>query len=310
MKTYYPSFYEKFSCLCSGCPDTCCAKWEIVVDENSVGEYKKISGKFGKKIRNNIVKDADGDYIFKLNKGRCPFLNDKNLCEIHINLGAEKTCEVCRQHPDFIEIYDDFTEVCPSLSCPETVCLLFGDLSQNAVYPDVLSESDDFVLQLLLKGRKQALEISKEKASFENKCKKMCLLANELQKEIDGFAGGCKYNFDFSDALVLLREKIDILTDEWSYLLYNLSSEKIKTVDGRKIEILLSYFIYRYFLKAVNDCDVLTSTRFILFSVWFCFETAKHSNINFTEVARLFSKEIEHNTDNIDVIRNYLIQNE
>ena len=28
-----PDYYKKFSCIADKCPDTCCAGWEIVVDD-------------------------------------------------------------------------------------------------------------------------------------------------------------------------------------------------------------------------------------------------------------------------------------
>lgn len=306
MKKYYPSFYNKFSCLCDSCPDTCCAKWEIVVDDESVLKYESIRGDFGEKLRQSLFKDADGDYVFKLDNGRCPFLNEQNLCDIHIKLGREYTCDVCRQHPDFIEEYDDFIEICPSMSCPETVRLIFESDFREINFPDVSSDSDDYVLQLLILGRKQAFEILKTESDFNQKIKKICSLATKIQEETDLTQDVCNIDFSFSQSVDFCLNKLEILTNEWKELLSNRKNEKRNPVDDKKLSALLAYYIYRYFLKAVNDCDIITTVKFIVFSVWFCEQIYLSSDYSFEETARLYSKEIEHNPDNIEKIYEYL----
>lgn len=306
MKKYYPSFYDKFSCLCDACPDTCCAKWEIVVDDKTVAKYNDISGEFGEKLRNSLYEDEDGDCLFILNNGRCPFLNCSNLCDIHITLGREFTCDVCRQHPDFVEEYDDFIEICPSLSCPETIRLLFDEEGSDIIYPDVDSGSDDYVLQLLIAGRRQAFVIAVSDDVFSKKSEKLCQLAREIQNSIELDIRECKTDFDFQSSADFCLSGLEILTDEWKEMLRDIHTQKNTSVAENKMSVLLSYYIYRYFLKAVNDCDVITTVRFILFSVWFCEQLYMFCNSSFEEIARLYSKEIEHNTDNIEKLYEFL----
>lgn len=306
MRKYYPSFYDKFSCLCDACPDTCCAKWEIVVDEKSVLKYNSINGEFGEKLRQSLCKDEDGDYVFRLDNGRCPFLNERNLCDIHINLGREYTCDVCRQHPEFIEEYDDFTEICPSLSCPETVRVIFGSDYNKPIYPDTVTESDDFVLQLLVDARNQIFRILRSECTYTQKIRQLCQLASEIQEKTDSFRAECKTDFSFAESVEFLLNETEILTDEWKELLNSATHKKEIIVADDKLTVLLAYYVYRYFLKAVNDCDIITTVRFILFSVWFCEQLCLYSDYSFEEAARLYSKEIEHNTDNIEKIYEFL----
>ncbi len=306
MKKYYPSFYDSFSCLCDACPDTCCAKWEIVVDEKSVLKYNSISGEIGEKLRQSLFKDEDGDYVFKLVNGRCPFLNECNLCDIHIKLGREYTCEVCRQHPDFVEEYDDFTEICPSLSCPQTVRMIFDNACDVQLFPDVVTESDDYVLQLLVNGRNQVFEILKNQYSYKQKVEKLCCLATEIQEKTDFYQNECDIEFSFSDSVAFFSNELEILTDKWKTILNCAVYKKDVCVEDNKLTALLSYYVYRYFLKAVNDCDIITKVRFILFSVWFCEQLYLNSDYPFEEIARLYSKEIEHNTENIEKIYEFL----
>ncbi len=39
-----PDYYNEFSCIAGDCPDTCCAGWQIVIDEKSQKKYKNIRG--------------------------------------------------------------------------------------------------------------------------------------------------------------------------------------------------------------------------------------------------------------------------
>ena len=37
----YPHYYRKFQCIASECEDTCCAGWEIMIDDKALEKYKK-----------------------------------------------------------------------------------------------------------------------------------------------------------------------------------------------------------------------------------------------------------------------------
>lgn len=52
----YPDYYEKFSCIAGACEDTCCAGWEIDIDDKSYEYYKTVGGAFGEMLRQNIKK--------------------------------------------------------------------------------------------------------------------------------------------------------------------------------------------------------------------------------------------------------------
>lgn len=50
-------------------PDTCCAGWQIMIDEDSLDRYGKEPGEFGKRLRNSI------DW-----KEECFYQNQQPLC--------------------------------------------------------------------------------------------------------------------------------------------------------------------------------------------------------------------------------------
>lgn len=35
MQITKPTFYKEFSCIAGACPDTCCAGWQIMIDEKA-----------------------------------------------------------------------------------------------------------------------------------------------------------------------------------------------------------------------------------------------------------------------------------
>ena len=115
-----PAFYDSFHCIAGKCTDTCCIGWEIDIDPASAKRYAKVKGDFGEKLRQNI---EDGH--FKLLPGdRCPFLRNDGLCDMICNLGESSLCDICREHPRFVEVYGDIMEKGIGLCCEEGVRLL------------------------------------------------------------------------------------------------------------------------------------------------------------------------------------------
>ena len=50
MKYLKPYFYDKFICTAGDCPDTCCAGWQIMIDEESLERYGREAGEFGRPV--------------------------------------------------------------------------------------------------------------------------------------------------------------------------------------------------------------------------------------------------------------------
>ncbi len=46
MQITKPTFYKEFSCIAGACPDTCCAGWQIMIDEKSLQKYRRFKGPF------------------------------------------------------------------------------------------------------------------------------------------------------------------------------------------------------------------------------------------------------------------------
>ena len=142
MKYHKPSFFDQFKCIGSACTDTCCAGWEIEVDETTAEGYLTEKGEFGDRLRCEIGSEP-GEYFFKLQNNRCPFLNKENLCDIFINLGEDRLCDICREHPRFYNWFGDYTEVGLGLCCEEAERLLFSDSKPLTFVEEVTQDEDD-----------------------------------------------------------------------------------------------------------------------------------------------------------------------
>lgn len=127
MITKVPYYYKDFKCIASKCTDTCCAGWEIVIDDETHKKYENVTSDFKKTLDKNMTEYEDGEKGFKLVNERCAFLNDDNLCEIYKNLGEESLCYTCTMYPRFTEEYGSRREIGLSLSCMEAARLMLKD---------------------------------------------------------------------------------------------------------------------------------------------------------------------------------------
>ena len=123
MELTIPHYYRRFRCIASECPDTCCAGWEIVIDDRTLNRYRKIRGPFGKRVRASIDWKKK---IFRQKDRRCAFLNRDNLCDLCLEQGSESLCRTCRLYPRHIEEFEDCRELSLSLSCMAAARIILG----------------------------------------------------------------------------------------------------------------------------------------------------------------------------------------
>ena len=85
---FIPKYMLTFKCIGSECVDTCCAGWDINIDEDTYEKYTNCTGKLKELVQGKIRENRNSyDY---LNKGfmilkennKCPFLNDNLLCTV------------------------------------------------------------------------------------------------------------------------------------------------------------------------------------------------------------------------------------
>lgn len=214
MKVRYPAYYEKFSCIAGACEDTCCAGWEIDIDEKSYEYYNNLPGEFGEKVRSHMkqyeqreedVYESHG-FILK-EKKRCPFLREDGLCEMILTLGEEAICDVCTYTPrNFLE-YGGVREISISPSCAEAGRLIFGS-DEKVIFVNGEEEGEleieegeeEFLFgENIRRVRDDAIEILQDRHySISDRMGGFLCFAREVQNLLNG---------EEFDALVSLKEK-------------------------------------------------------------------------------------------------------
>lgn len=167
MQYTVPHYYNKFHCTADQCEDTCCAGWQIMIDERSLKKYRKVKGAFGNRLFNSIDW-KEGSFLQY--DGRCAFLDENNLCDICSELGPDMFCKTCRNYPRHIEEFPNVREISLSLSCMEAGKLILGCtspvrfLTKETEREEAEDETFDYFLyDKLLSVRESAIRILQNK---------------------------------------------------------------------------------------------------------------------------------------------------
>ena len=369
-----PEYYDEFSCIASRCKDSCCAGWEIDIDDESYEYYRSVEGPFGDRLRERMFVAEDGGYRFKL-KGpkRCAMLNDNNLCDLYTALGEEALCEVCTEYPRFSLVYGQVEQKALSLSCEEVGRILFGRTEPEQLIDIELpgdcedDEEDPQYVAFMEWVQKEAvailqnreLSITERTREFLAWCDRVQTIINYSQakddlsileawknqdadreireweqKNIEGKekpARNLSYE-DFCDRFEIFLD-MEELDEEWintkaefEQIYHEDTYEKLllaylnsKDYSELGYEHLLVYFVYRYLMNAVYDYDILSYAKMIVVATLVVrdMDAARfqRNGGSFTmfdriDVARIFSKEVEHSEGNAEDLKEMCMMEE
>ena len=188
MKLRVPHYYKDFVCIASKCKDNCCiGGWEIDIDDETANYYLNLEGEFGDILRASIGRTDE--YCFKLKDGKCPFLDNENLCEIYKNLGEDKMGVVCTQFPRFTEYYGSIKETGIGLACEEAERIIFTDRKPFSMDIEDIDEEevidteyDNVLANYLFKVRDLLFKmIDNESISLHNKMIYMIEIGKHIQ---------------------------------------------------------------------------------------------------------------------------------
>jgi len=197
-----PDYYDEFKCVANECEDTCCAGWQIVIDEESMERYEKVEGAFSKNLKDSI--DWEEGVFCQDEQRRCAFLNAHNLCDLYAELGKESLCNTCRDYPRHIEEFENVREYTLSISCPEVAKLLLNR-KEPVTFPEYEEEGEeefedfDFLLySRLLDARTVMLDILWDRTvSVQWRAFLIWQIGIELQEYMDeGKLFSCEEIFD------------------------------------------------------------------------------------------------------------------
>lgn len=234
MERVYPHYYKEFSCIAGECEDTCCAGWQIMIDDVSIEKYRGVKGGFGNRLHNCIDWK---EQAFMQNGKRCAFLNEENLCDIYTELGEKGFCDTCKNYPRHMEEYENLREYMLSLSCPEACRLILKqkqpisfEWKEDDQYEEY--EEFDFLLFTKLEDTREYIEeiMKKEGLGFRDKMSIALVFAHDMQRRIQN---DCIFEID--DLLMKYEGKTAISDLQQRFRQYDWNkNERIKWLKAVK----------------------------------------------------------------------------
>lgn len=269
-----PDYYKEFQCVADRCEDTCCAGWQIVIDQETLKKYKKIKGDFRKRIWKS-VNWFQGTFRQDKDK-RCAFLNENNLCDLYLSQGEEGFCKTCREYPRHTEEFEGVREITLSISCPEVARMLMSRvepvkfLNYEKEGEEEFEDFDPFLYSILEEARKEMISILQNRAlSIEERVVLVLGMAHDIQGRVkrqtifEGFdviekyttpraleyakAYACKKQKKRKDVRFAYRmfchlQKLELLKEEWGIWLEE--TKDLLYSDQQKYKKLQEEFTY------------------------------------------------------------------
>ena len=290
-----PDIYDRFRCIASACPDSCCQQCDVAVDKEKAAYYRGLPGELGDRLR-RYLKDEEGEVYLTLEETRCPMWRSDGLCRIQAELGEGALCKTCREFPRLTHDYGSFLELGLELSCPEAARLLLEreDWQWNR---EGQAEETDPDMELLLETRERAMALTERGRPLE----RLLYYGVSVQQALDGEEEIPEDETlpepeGEADAEAFLRvfRGLEILTPRWKNRLENPQPRKL----GPKDRAMLRYLISRYWLQAMSDFDLVCRVKFMISAVTLVCLLGGEP----IETAQLFSKEIENDAENVDAL--------
>ena len=315
MEIRVPHYYRKFQCTADKCPDTCCAGWQIVIDEETLDKYQKYEGPFGNRLANSI--DWREGVFKQYEDKRCAFLDENNLCDIYTEAGPEMFCRTCKTYPRHFEEFENVREISLALSCPEAAKLILEPeepvkfISVEKQYKEEIYEDFDFFLySKLVDARDIIIESLQDRTrAIEVRMAFVLAFTHDLQARIyRGDIGGMENIFSrytkqgakerfekhlriyqdlskpakvFKKGMLKQFDKLEVLRDSWPALL----DKTMENIADQELEILWRA------AEGDADLDIVAEHLMVYFIfTYFCgavYDEEAHSKMKFSIIGTL-----------------------
>ena len=315
MEIRVPHYYRKFQCTADKCPDTCCAGWQIVIDEKTLEKYHTYEGAFGNRLANSI--DWREGVFKQYEDKRCAFLDENNLCDIYTEAGPEMFCRTCKSYPRHFEEFENVREISLAMSCPEAAKLILESkepvnfLTVEKKYKEDIYEDFDFLLySKLVDAREIIFEILQDRTKPVRERMAMALaFTHDLQARVyrghtmameDVFARYTKANakerfvkyleeyrnlpkegIQFKQEMLKQFSKLEVLRESWPELL----ERTMKNTEDAELEKLW------WTLDGDADLEIIAEHLMAYFIfTYFCgavYDEEVHSKMKFAVIGTL-----------------------
>ena len=309
MKEFVPNNYREFHCIANKCRHSCCIGWEIDIDEDTLAFYRAQTGVFGEKLRQNIQR-IDGCASFRLDENaRCPFLNGQNLCDIYLTLGENALCQICRDHPRFLNFFSDRTEVGLGLCC------------EAAARLQLCTDIPFSLIQIADNG--EANTPTPEETAFFKLREHLFDLAQRrfmpLSLRMQSILAGADAHLPEKDGAFWadFYGNLERLDNGWDTALQALKTAPKASFPAPFsqqasvfFENLLCVFLYRHLAGALDDGNLAARTAFAVHGVqvlWALYRACAKDSETFDvplalDLVRQYSAEIEYSDENLQAI--------
>jgi len=299
MKRIAPDYYPQFHCIADQCRHNCCIGWEIDIDEDTLAYYQSLDGALGERLRKNICLTDETPHFILAEHERCPFLNDRNLCDLILEKGEGALCQICDDHPRFYNDFSDRVETGLGLCCEAAGRLILGKTDKmRLITLEDSDETPDEEEEALLSLRDQLLRLAQDRTQPIKARMAHILAACGTQLPEASLS-------DWADFFLQL-EQLDPL---WKTLLAQLRTAPSAPLDPQwdtAFEQLLCYFLCRHLPGALQDGCVQERAAFAVLSVQIiralcaCKPTLQLDDM--VEICRMYSSEIEYSDENVDAL--------
>ena len=302
MKRIAPNYYPAFRCIADQCRHNCCIGWEIDVDDDALAYYQSIDGALGERLRKNICLTDETPHFILAEHERCPFLNERNLCDLILEKGEGALCQICDDHPRFYNDFSDRTEMGVGLCCEAAGRLILGqsDPMQLLCLEDDDAAPDDEE-EALLALRDQLMTLAQDRAL-------------PIEKRMENILLACATHFpDVSLAdWAAFYMQLEQLDPAWQEHLSSLHPATPDHAWDTAFEQLLCYFLYRHLPGALTDGCVQQRVAFCVLSVMIiralCGGKDQLQLDDIVEISRMYSSEIEYSDENVDALLQEIAQ--
>lgn len=352
-----PGYYKEFKCTASKCRDNCClGGWLIELDEDTVRYYRELEGEFGKALCESLMTDDDGDTCFRLVEGMCPHLDENGLCRVLAQIGEEHMGVVCREFPRYTNTFGGVTEKGIGLACEEAARLILTNSDAFCLKEEFCEDGNDKdssdagnLIDMLLSARDGIFGILSDRSrGIQKRMADVLEFTFELQQKINSsecdslelrkymkgndrklsdIREGFELLTDIFDGLEALNEKWHVIIEAVREVLFGdipdeVFKKRLHDAEGpffdMLFENLMNYFVFRYFMKASEDCNPFDKIRFavcgcliiweMLAALTLCGKDVPKNDVieNVSEdiisLVKIFSRQVEYSEDNVEQI--------